>query len=197
MEIFSILFHSIGSLVYGVLLTAVGMALLFLLIKSWRKDAEFAPVSYIVGAVLFVFLAFQSVLLCGAITVKNSSHEISAYINRMVDDIPEYVEFSTSDSQQILDMVREEYPIVSHYFDWADFEGHNSSEIADAMVEVFNKNMNWYILRRIGWSLFFVMIGAMFVIKTMPNNYRRHMYDRPQSSQRRAPVSTRTTRRRR
>lgn len=167
MEIFSILFYSIGSLIWGVLLTAVGIALLFFIIKSWRKNAEFTLASFIIGVVLFFLLAFQSVLLCGAITVKNCSHEIRAYINRMVDAIPEDVTFSTSDSQQILDNINEAFPIVSHYFDWADFEGHNSSNIADAMVEVFNENMNWYILRRVGWCLLFVIVGAILILKTM------------------------------
>lgn len=167
MGIFSILFSSIGSLIWGVLLTVVGIALMFLIIKSWRKDAYFTPISYIVGIVLFFFLSFQAILMCGAITIKSCSDEIRAYINRMVDNLPEDVVFSTSDSQQILDNINEEYPIVANYFDWADFKGHTPVDIADSMVEVFNENLNWYIARRVGWSILFVVIGAVVVIKTM------------------------------
>lgn len=167
MGIFSILFSSIGNLIWGVLLTIVGIALMFFIIKSWRKDADFTPVSYIIGIVLFFFLSFQAILMCGAITIKSATDEIRAYISRMVEDIPEDAVFSTSDSQQILDNINEEYPIVANYFDWADFQGHTPANIADAMVEVFNENLNWYIARRVGWSILFVVIGAAAVIKTM------------------------------
>lgn len=167
MGIFGILFSSIGSLIWGVLLTVVGIALMFLIIKSWRKDAYFTPVSYIVGIVLFFFLSFHAILMCGAITIKSGSDEIRAYINRMVEDIPEGIPFSTSNSQQILDNICEEYPIVGEYVGLADFKGHDSSDIADAMVEELNSFMNWYILRRVGWSILFVVIGAVVVIKTM------------------------------
>lgn len=198
MGIFSILFNSIGNLIWGVLLTVVGIALMFLIIKSWRKDAEFSPASYLVGIVLFFFLAFQSILMCGAITIKSGADEILSYINRMVEDIPEGIPFSTSNSQQILDNICDEYPIVGEYVDWADFEGHDSSDIADAMVEELNSFLNWYILRRIGWSVLFVVIGAVAVIKSMPNIYRnRRASSRPATSQRRAPVSTRSARHRR
>lgn len=198
MGIFSILFSSIGNLIWGVLLTIVGIALMFLIIKSWRKDAYFAPSSYLVGMVLFLFLSFQSILMCGAITIKSGTDEIRASINRMVEDIPEGIPFSSSNSQQILDNICEEYPIVGEYVDWADFEGHDSSNIADAMVEELNSFLNWYILRRIGWSVLFVVIGAVIVIKTMPRIYQnRRSQERMKTTQRRAPVSTRSARHRR
>lgn len=167
MGIFGILFNSIGNLIWGVLLTVLGIALMFFIIKSWRNDAQFSPSSYIVGLVLFFFLAFQSILMCGAITIKSGADEIRSYINRMVEDIPEGIPFSTSNSQQILDNICDEYPIVGEYVDWADFEGHDSSDIADAMVEELNSFLNWYILRRVGWSILFVVMGAVSVIKTM------------------------------
>lgn len=167
MGIFGILFSSIGNLIWGVLLTVIGIALMFLIIKAWRKDAYFSPASYIVAFVLFFFLSFQSILMCGAITIKSGTDEIRSYINRMVEDIPDDIPFSTSNSQQILDNICAEYPIVGEYVDWADFEGHDSSTIADAMAEELNSYLNWYILRRVGWSVLFVVIGAILILKTM------------------------------
>ncbi|MBO5631418.1 MAG: hypothetical protein J5965_20315, partial [Aeriscardovia sp.] len=68
--IFNILVHSLGSLFLGVLITLAGMALMMFIIKSWHKNREFTPLSLIVASVLFVILAFHSIIICGAVTIK-------------------------------------------------------------------------------------------------------------------------------
>lgn len=165
--IFSILQYSLGSLVWGVLLTVAGVALMFAIIKSWRRNCTFTPVSFMVGALLFCFLSFQSVLLCGAITIKSMAGEIRSYINLMVENLPGDTVFSTVDSQQILDNINETYPLVGRYLDWADFEGHTPTDIAGAMADKMVSYMNWYMLRRVAWSVLFVVIGAAAILKTM------------------------------
>ena len=63
--------YSVGSLLLGVFLTIVGIVLMFVLIRSWWRDSTFTPMSFVVGGILFFFLAFQAVLLCGAVTIKS------------------------------------------------------------------------------------------------------------------------------
>ena len=60
--LFQIVAYSIGNLFLGILLTVVGVILLFVLIQSWYRNSTFTPVSYIVGGILFLFLSFQSIL---------------------------------------------------------------------------------------------------------------------------------------
>ena len=55
--LFHIIRYSIGNLFLGVLLTVAGILLMFVLIRSWRRDSTFTPVSYIVGVILFFFLS--------------------------------------------------------------------------------------------------------------------------------------------
>lgn len=64
------MFHSAGSMFLGIFITLAGVGLMFFLIKSWRRNATYTLLSFIVGGVLFFFLAFQSILLCGAVTIK-------------------------------------------------------------------------------------------------------------------------------
>ena len=59
--LFQIVAYSIGNLFLGILLTVVGVILLFVLIQSWYRNSTFTPVSYIVGGILFLFLSFQSI----------------------------------------------------------------------------------------------------------------------------------------
>ncbi len=170
----NILTHSIGSLVLGVVLTVAGVVSLFLIIKGWRKNATFTPLSFIVGAILFFPLAYQAIFICGAVTIKGYCDDVEMYVNKLVDGIPNYTEFNQKDSQKILDRICEEIPIVEYYLGWADFSGHTPETIAPAMANKIRSYMNWFILRRIGWSLLFIAIGAFIVIKTMESVKRIH-----------------------
>lgn len=167
MGIFRILFYSIGNLFWGVLLTVIGIVLLFYIIKSWRRDSTFTPISFCVGVFLFFFLAFQSVLLCGAVTIKSCADDIHGFIENIVCNIPSERVFTTEDSQEILNEIGEEYPIVGYYLNLADFQGHTPLDIADSMVTEMNSYMNWFILRRVGWSCLFILIGVVVILKTL------------------------------
>ena len=157
----NILQYSIGSLFIGVLITLIGVCLMFYIVKSWRRGAEFSPGSFIVGVILFFFLSFQSVLLCGAMTIKSYS-----------DDMV----FDQRNSQYILDSFAKEWPLVAYYVDYADFRGHTPDNIATAMVDELRSVMNWYIFRRLAWSLAFIVIGAVLVIKTMRSSLPKNNY---------------------
>lgn len=163
----NILMYSIGSLLLGVFLTIVGIVLMFVLIRSWWRNSTFTPMSFVVGGILFFFLAYQAVLICGAVTIKSYCDDVEMAINGMVANIPDDVPFSTEDSQVILDQISEEWPLVGYYVNMADFRGQTSATIGSAMADELRSYMNWFILRRVCWSLAFVVIGAIIVIKTI------------------------------
>lgn len=185
-----IMYYSVGSMLLGVILTLAGIALMFFLIKSWRRNSTFTLSSFIVGGVLFFFLAFQSILLCGAVTIKSYGDDIEAAINSMVAGLPQETVLTQADSQQLLDAISSEWPLVGYYVNLADFRGHTPRTVAAAMADELDSYMNWYIFRRVCWSLLFVAVGAAVVIKTMdgksggrrvssrraPSTYRR-IYD--------------------
>lgn len=171
--LFTIISHSIGNLFLGILLTVLGIFLLYFLIRSWYVHRTFTPLSFIMGVVLFPFLAFQSVLLCGAVTIKSYSEEVEEAINMWVQDVPENVRFTQQDSQMILDKITVEWPLVGYFVDMADFSGHTSTSIAESMADELRSYMNWFILRRVGWSLLFVIIGTASVIWSMDHERRR------------------------
>ena len=92
--LFQIVAYSIGNLFLGILLTVVGVILLFVLIQSWYRNSTFTPVSYIVGGILFLFLSFQSILLCGAVTIKSYSEDVEGAINSWVAEVPSDIPFN-------------------------------------------------------------------------------------------------------
>lgn len=186
----NIMFHSAGSMFLGIFITLAGVGLMFFLIKSWRRNATYTLLSFIVGGVLFFFLAFQSILLCGAVTIKSYTDNVETRINELVGSISENTVFTREDSQAILERIRDEWPLVGYYIGGADFHGHTPGTIAKAMADELRSYMNWFILRRVGWCLLFIVAGTFVVIKTMdgtgkntrktqkraPSTYRR-IYD--------------------
>lgn len=171
--LYNIISYSLGNLFIGILLTVIGVAIMFFLIKSWFSNSTFTPVSYITGAILFFFLSFQAVLLCGAITIKSYCNNVEITINGWVKDIPSEIRFDQKNSQQILNRIQEEWPLVGYFVGNADFTGHTPIDIAQSMTQELRSFMNGYILRRIGWSLLFAVSGAFIVIKTMERTRRQ------------------------
>lgn len=172
----NILMYSMGSMFLGILLTILGIILMYVLIHLWWKNSSFTPMSFLVGGILFFFLAFQSILLCGAVTIKTYCDDIELAIDDMVMGLPEVMELTKEDSQTILDEISEQWPLVGYYVDMADFRGHTPLNIASAMADELNHYMNLFIWRRVGWSVLFVVIGAFIVIKTISIN--RNVYRR-------------------
>ena len=54
--------YSIGSIAWGLVIGIVCIALFFVLIKGWWKDARFVFASYVIGLVLGIILIYQSIL---------------------------------------------------------------------------------------------------------------------------------------
>ncbi len=175
--LYQILSYSIGSLFLGIILTVAGVVLMFYIIKSWHRNSTFTPASFIIGGVLTILLSFQMTLLCGAVTIKSYCSDMEDHIDNIVSNIPSTIQFSRGDSQQILNDVSREWPLVGYFVDTANFAGHTSADIAKSMADEMHSYMNKFIFRRILWSLLFIALGAFSVIKTMDvirkNNRRR------------------------
>ena len=162
--------NSLLSIFLGFLFALGGVILLFLAIQSWYKNRTFTPLSYVAGAVVFCFFLYQSILICGAFACKNFGDEIEARINEIValraSFMPDY-EFSREQTDEIFKEATAVFPVIAEYVDWADFEGHTPLDIAASMHETLDKFLNIYILKRLGWCLLFLVLGALAVIKTM------------------------------
>lgn len=170
----------------GILITIAGVSLMFFLVKSWRRDGGFTPQSLIVDIILFFLLSFQTILLCGAVTIKSYCDDVELTVNNMVSDIQPDTLFSQQDSQRILEQISREWPLVGYYVNLADFHGHTPATIGKAMADELRSYMNWFILRRVCWCLLFVVAGTFAVVKTMGKGSGKK-----QRAQKRAPSTMR------
>ena len=168
------------------------MTLFVLLIKGWYKDAEFSPVSYLVGAVLFLFLSFQSVLIVGSLKIISMADEYEQHLVTLMDAyLPEEM-VSQAQASDVIDSIISEFPILDYYISGGEFSGFTAKELPSAIAQELRSFMRWYIFRRILWCLGFVVVGAVCVIKSLSQNYVGQRRLRPQYERQR--VSRRTRR---
>lgn len=165
--LFTIVKYSLSNLFIGVFFTLIGLFLLYFIIRAWFKNKSFTVLSFFIGCILFFLLSFQSVLLCGAITIKTYSDDVEIFINDVVSKIPADYTFNEEDSQNLLELITEDKPLLGYFVGGADFSGHTPGDIAEAFVSELSRFMNKFIMRRVAWSLAFVVLGAIIVIKSM------------------------------
>ena len=193
LALFEILRYSFSSVVWGVLVAVLCMALFVFLIKGWYKDATFLPISYAIGAILFLLLSFQSILIVGSLKIISMTDEYEQRISLIVEEAysPSVV-LSVPETSDVIGNIIEEFPILNYYIDGGEFTGYTAKELPHAIADELRSFMRLYIFRRILWCLGFVIVGAICVIKTLSKSYQGIKRQRVQYDRRR--VSRRTRR---
>lgn len=186
MVLFDILRYSFSSMIWGILIAVACIALFVFLIKGWYKDATFSPISYAVGAILFLFLSFQCILIVGSLKIISMTDEYEQRITNIVESA-----YSPSDmvsmpqASDVIDTIIEEFPILEYYIGGGEFSGFTAEQLPHAMADELRSFMRWYIFRRILWCLGFVIVGAICVIKSLSKNYQGIRRQRVQNDRRR------------
>ena len=172
--LFDLLRFSFSSIIWGILITIICFVLFFFLIQGWYKNAAFTPMSYVIGIILFLFLAFQCTMIVCAIKIIIVSHYYEAQIQQLINSYFSYdQEITKQESEQLIGWLVNEYPILQHYFNSGEFVGYTALELPQAVGEAIRSFLRFYILRRLLWCLGFVIVGAILVIKSISKGYER------------------------
>ena len=185
MILFEILRYSFSSVIWGVLIAISCLALFVFLIKGWYKDATFSPVSYLVGAVLFLFLSFQCVLIVGSLKIISMTDEYEQQITALVQSYSPEDEVSQAQASEVIDAIIDEFPILEYYIGGGEFSGYTASRLPAAIAQELRSFMRWYIFRRMLWCLGFVAVGAYLVIRSLSKNYTNTRRERIQHDRKR------------
>lgn len=176
-----------------VIALAITAATLFV-VKSLTVNRSLTLGSWCVGLALFLSLAFQATLTMGAFKAKALVAQVESSYRSLAQKSSDIGgnEYATS-LREVLKEYANDYPYIAKT---VDANAATAADAERAISDAFSE-INWYIVRRIGWSVLFLVVGIVSLVKTMKSVYRRRSERAPLSSQRRAPVSTRTARRRR
>lgn len=168
MILWNIIQYSIGSLVWGILIAVLCMALFILIVKGWFKDAMFSIWSYIIGIILFVLLAFQCTMIVGSLKIIDTTDTYEAYFTEIVDNIYDgWEQVPTEQADVIIKKAIGEYPLLDYYIGGGDFSGFNAKQLPGAIAEELRSFMRAYITRRLLWCLGFVLVAGVLGIITL------------------------------
>lgn len=162
MAFFSLISTAISSIFYGLVVTAVIMALLYVVLKTISRNIVQTPVFYITGVVLAILLLIQTSLMIGAFQAKDAADSAEIYVSQLLEN--SFGTVGAQDSQRVLDAITEEFPIIGTYLGLADFSGHDVSDLAESMHETMIGYLNSYIWHRVWWILGFIFVACLIVI---------------------------------
>ena len=173
---------------YGIIAAMVVVAALFYLIVVIQGgEKRFSPLSYILGVVLAAFLSYQFTFLIGAIMLKSDCNDVSSFINDFVPN--KEIINNASDIRNNLRQLEKEEPFIKNFIDVdAIDESLPDGAIGDALLSKVHSYLNWYIVRRILWSLGAILLFGFLMLYTMERA--------PQGRTRRTPGYRSSNRRR-
>ncbi len=157
---FSILNEGITCLFYGIVITAFIMATLYFILSSLSKGTVRSIPFFITGPILALLLMVNMTLLVGAFTVKNETESMRLWLTQRLDGIHGTADLQSS--QQVGDMLNEQFPLSGCFLNLFDMSGHPIEELPQVFYEVINKEMNSMIWSRLLWSFGFI-VAAMLV----------------------------------
>lgn len=162
MTFFSLIGTTISCIFYGIIVTAVVMALLYVVLKTISKGIVQTPIFYITGVVLAMLLTIQFSLMIGAIQAKDAADATEIYLNQLLEDC--YGTVSAQDSQQIMDAITDQFPILGNFIDIANFSGHDVSELPEVMHSSIIDYLSAYIWHRVWWILGIIVVACVIAM---------------------------------
>ena len=166
--LWNIIQFSFSSLIWGILIALLCMALFVFIIKGWWKNALFTIWSYLIGAILFIFLVFQCTMIVGSLKIIDTCEEYEVFFRQVVDSAYEgWEEVTKDDSDIIIKKTIAEYPLLEYYIGGGDFRGFKAKQLPTAMADELRSFMWAYIVRRLLWCLGLVLVAGVLGIKTL------------------------------
>jgi len=162
MVFFSVISMAFSCVFYAVIITAALMALLYAVLKSISRNIVCSVPFYVTGVVLAVLLTIQFTLLMGAVRCKGSTDSVQVFLQQNVENNIGTV--SARESQEILDDMVEEFPLIGVFVGYANFSGNDVKNLPEVMCDSMNSFFNKYILHRILWAMVFVVTACVIVM---------------------------------
>lgn len=183
MRILNTFIDSYSSIWYGIIAAVIFVAAIFFIIAAMQGDNKrFSPLTYVLGIALTAFLSFQFTFLIGAIIFKSDCNDITSIIN---DFVPNSVLTNgVGEIRGNLKQLAEEEPFIKNFIDVEAIDDSLSDgAIGDAILSKVHSYLNWYIVRRILWSLLACgIIGTLMYISMERNRLHRSASGRRNAS---------------
>lgn len=170
MIFFNLFSAAMTAVLCGVIAAAVTMALYYVFFRALDRDVVRSKVYLIVCAVLAVLLIVQYSLLSGAVSALGEVDSAEIYLQQVTENA--YGALGVVESQQLLDQVTGQYPLIGVFIGVCNFAGQSMTDIAGVMSETMRDFLSSYIWRRVWWILGLIVVASV-VIAFMPGTGRK------------------------
>jgi len=155
---------------YGIIAAIIFVAALFFVIAAIQGgNKRFSPLTYVLGVALTAFLSFQFTFMIGAIMFKIDCNDISSIINDFIPNSA--ITNGVTEIRGNLKQLVEEEPFIRNFVDVADIDDSlPDGAFGDAILSKVHTYLNWYIVRRILWSLFACGVLGTLMYMSMERN---------------------------
>lgn len=147
---------------YGLLITAFIMATLYFLLKTMSRGTVRSIPFFITGPFLAILLIINMTVIVGAFTLKAETESIRLWLTQQLDGV--YGTADVQSSQQIGDLLNEEFPLSECFLNLFDFSGHPIDELPQVFYEVINEEMTSVIWSKLLWSLGFIVAAVLIAL---------------------------------
>ena len=162
MTFFSLITTAFSCILYGIIATAVVMAILYAVLRSLSRGIVQTPVFYITGVILAILLVVQFSMMIGAMQAKGAVDEAEAYLTQLVEEKQAIV--STESGRQAIEAIKEQFPIIGNYIDSAGLSDLEISELPEAMHEEMAGYLKSFIWHRVWWIVGIIIAACIIVI---------------------------------
>ena len=166
---------AISCVLYGLVITAAIMAILYGVLKAISNGIVRSAPFFITGVVMAVLLIIQCSLLVGAIEAKSYAEPVEIYLTQQFEGQQGII--GAQDSQEIMNTIVENFPIIGTYLDLANFAGNDISEISHIMHDTMVDYFNSYIWHRVFWIIGIIVVACFIAICFEKKEYTPTSYD--------------------
>ena len=167
MRILNHLIDAYSSIWYGIIVAVIVVAALFYIIAAMQGgNKRFSPLTYVLGVALTAFLSFQFTFMVGAIMFKSDCNDISSIVNDFTPNSS--LTNGVGEIRSNLKRLAKEESFINNFIDVDDIDASlPDGAFGDAILSKVHTYLNWYIVRRILWSLFACGVLGCLMMYTM------------------------------
>lgn len=161
--------YATGSLLSGFLIAVSFLVLFFFIIRGWRKDAVFQPISFIVLGILCIIVFVNSTIICGAISIKNEVDDVQAFAESTIQQLRISTDsvVNVAESEEVVADVINKYPVIKNYIGSSEYAGLTASTLPGAICDTFRDYLNNVIWKILVVSIIVIALLTVIIIKTL------------------------------
>ena len=168
---FDFLSYGFASVLGGVL-TALGISGGLLIYSTqYTKRGAINPIALIICGMLFCILFYQSTLMYGAFSSKNLAMDFISALHLQFGG-----EINGAELREQMTTLIRENPLISFFIDYGDLEDFDWSQPIKSLRGVVAREYNWFIFRRVVWSIVFtgIAFGCILLTSNQKRSRRRN-----------------------